>query len=105
MKLDAWVSRTTLAFAGTVTAIIVVFRVLETTVARLGQLPTTAYSEPVFLDNLVARWWGLVTQRVPWWMAMTVFVLGVGVLVLDARVFDGAARKRVVAPFAGWAVV
>ena len=85
----------TLAFAGTVAAMLVTFRVLDTVIARLGQRPVIAYDE-------LSRWWHLVSSRVPWWLAVASLVLLAVAVWLDARRFGGAGRQRVGALFAGW---
>src|SRR3954470_15721838 len=85
----------TLAFAGTVGAMLVTFRVLDTVITRLGQRPVIAYDE-------VSRWWRLVSGRLPWWL----LVAGAGLVALaawiDARRFGGVGRRRLGALFAGW---
>jgi hypothetical protein len=89
-------SRSTLAFAGTVVAMLVTFRLLDLVLGRLGQRPLIAYNEP-------ARWWHLLSSRVPWWLGVAGIALFVFVLWLDERRFGGGSgRQRLIALFAGW---
>jgi hypothetical protein len=78
------------------------FRVLDIGISRLGQLPAAAYEEKFFLDDLIVRWWHLVSTRVPWWLAATAIALAATVLWLDERRFGGSGRRRLAAVFAGW---
>lgn len=94
--------RPTLAFAGTVLGVLATFRVLDLGVTRLGQLPAAAYRESFFLDNLIARWWHLLSSRIPWWLAVMGIALLATVIWLDASRFGGAGRRRLIALFAGW---
>lgn len=95
-------ARSTLAFAGTVLATLLVFRVLDTGIERLAQLPAAAYEQKVFLDNVVVRAWLLVTERVPWWLTAILAALAIGAVVVDERRCHGAGRRRLVRIFGGW---
>ena len=95
-------SRPTLAFAGTFFGVLVAFRALDVLVARLGQLPASAYAESLFLDDLIGRWAHLITSRAPSWLLVAVVGVAVAVIVVDARRLDGAGRRRFTALFGGW---
>src|SRR5687768_7170229 len=95
-------SRETLAFAGMVAGVLATFRVLDIAIARLGQLPATAYTESFFLDNLIARWWRLASTRAPWWLVVVAIALPLAALVLDERLLGGVVRRRLTPLFAGW---
>src|ERR671913_183506 len=95
-------SRATLAFAGTVLGMLATFRVLDIAIARLGQLPAAAYAESFFLDDLVARWWRVLSTRAPWWLIVVGVTLPLIALVLDERRLGGAGRRRLMPLFAGW---
>jgi len=97
-----WPSRATLVFAGTVLGIIAMFRVLDLTIARLGQLPAAAYRESFFLDNLIARWWHLLITRVPLMRAATIVALLAAAILIDHYRFGGTGRRRLATLFAGW---
>jgi hypothetical protein len=91
------------AFAGTAVATLATFRVLDLLINRLGQLPASAYRERFFLDNLLARWWHLLTTRVPvMLLAATVAVVVLAFVLDEYRFGGGAARRRLGALFAGW---
>jgi hypothetical protein len=95
-------SRPTLAFAGTFLGVLVAFRALDVLVARLGQLPASAYAESLFLDDLIGRWAHLITSRAPSWLPVAVVGVVVAAIVVDARRLGGAGRRRLAALFGGW---
>jgi hypothetical protein len=95
-------SRPTLAFAGTFLGVLVAFRALDVLVARLGQLPASAYAESLFLDDLIGRWAHLITSRAPSWLLVAVAGVVVAAIVVDARRLGGAGRRRLAALFGGW---
>jgi hypothetical protein len=97
--------RPTLAFAAMVAATLVMFRVLDIAITRLGQLPAAAYRESFFLDNLIGRSWRLLSTRVPWWLAIAGIAMLVVAVVLIERRFGPAGRRRFGRLFAGWAEV
>ena len=89
------VSRSRLAFAGQLVAILVVFRIIEIVVQRLGQRPIIAYDE-------LGRWWMLAANRVPWWLAVAVLVLASLTLLVDVRWLGGSGWRRLRGLTAGW---
>jgi hypothetical protein len=89
-------------FAALVLGMLAVFRALDVAVARLVRLPASSYEEATFLDNLVLRWWHLVTTRIPWWLSVAGLAVFAVAAVIDARRFGGAGRRRVFTLFAGW---
>ena len=95
-------ARPTLVFAGTVLVVLATFRVLDVLINRLAQLPASAYAETIFLDNLLARWWQLLSRRVPWWLT----IAGIALIALaafgDDRRFGGVGRRRLGKLFAPW---
>ncbi len=96
-------SRPTLVFAGTVLGVLATFRVMDLVIARLGQLPASAYEESVFLDHLLSRWGRLLADRVPLGLIAAGIALLVIVIVVDARRFHGGGvRRHIVGLFAGW---
>jgi hypothetical protein len=95
-------SRPTLAFAGTFLGVLVAFRALDVLVARLGQLPASAYAESLFLDDLIGRWAHLIASRAPSWLLVAVAGVVVAAIVVDARRLGGAGRRRLAALFGGW---
>ena len=102
MNTRAASSRATLALAGAIVGLLVTFRVLDVAIARLGQLPASAYAESFFLDDLIGRWWRLVSTRAPWWLVVVGIALTLVAFFVDARRLDGAGRRRLMALFAGW---
>lgn len=94
-----------LAFFGSVLALLAAFRALDIGVARLARLPAAAYEEAVFVDNLLARWWQHGVERVPWWLAATVVALCGVVAIADVRRHGGALRRRMATLGAGWEVI
>lgn len=105
MNRAAQPSRATLIFAGQLLAMLVLFRLLDVVVTHLAALPASAYDEPFFLASLPRRWWGLLTTRVPWWLAALAAALCVGAAVVDARRLGGAWRRRVASLGAPWDAV
>ena len=97
--------RATLGFAAMVVATLGTFRALDLLTSRLGQLPAAAYHERVFVDNVVARSWQLLASRVPWWLGVMIAALVVGSFVIDARLFRGVLRQRLLGMFAGWQAI
>src|SRR5688572_10228277 len=93
--------RPTLAFAVTITGVLATFRLMELLLARLGQLPVSAYNESFFLDNVISRWLYLASSRFAWWLVAGGVAIAVA-MVVDARRFGGGGRRRFIALFAGW---
>ena len=95
--------RSPVAFAGTVVATLATFRALDLLINRLGQLPASAYRERVFLDNLLSRWWGLLTTRVPLMLVLAaISVVGLAFVLDEYRFGGGVVRRRLGGIFAGW---
>jgi hypothetical protein len=97
-----WEARPTLAFAGSVLATLLTFRLLDTGIHRLAQLPAAAYEQGFFLDNVLVRVWRIATTRIPWWIIASAIVLVIGAFLLDERRLGGAGRRRFLRLFGGW---
>lgn len=102
MSTPAAAPRGTLAFAATVLATLVTFRVLDALISRLGQPRAGAYGDAVFVDDVLGRWWDLFTRRVPWWLALSGFVVLATAAVVDGRRFGAVGRRWFLELFAGW---
>lgn len=95
-------ARPTLAFAGTVLAMLGTFRLLDIAVTRLARLAPAAYEEAFFLDELPSRWWRLLSDRAPGWLVLALLALSAAVLIADQRAARGGGRRRLRTLLAGW---
>ena len=102
MRRASLTSRPTLPFVGTVLAMLATFHLLDIGIARLAALPASAYAGRVFSDNLVARWWTLLSSRVPWWLTAVAIAVVALVAIGDHWLFRGAGRQRLAPLFASW---
>jgi hypothetical protein len=93
--------RPTVTFTVAIIAILVLFRLVDAVIGRLGTLPAKAYQGAMFLDDLPNRWLQLAS-RLPWWLTAAGIASLAVVAAVDHRRFGGRARSRAAALFGGW---